>query len=47
MTNNKSKHPSQPVSLLQRLLWGGSLAAVVGVLGLLATQQSIAADIVV
>ena len=47
MMNRKSKHPSQPVSLVQRLFWGGSLAAVVGVLGLLATQPSIAADVVV
>lgn len=45
--NRKSGHPSQPVSFAQRVFWGSSLAAVVGVLGLLATQQSVAADIVV
>lgn len=45
--NRKSKHPSQPVSFAQRVFWGSSLAAVVGVLGLLATQQSVAAGIVV
>ncbi|MCB1772510.1 MAG: DUF411 domain-containing protein [Gammaproteobacteria bacterium] len=42
-----SKHSPQPVSFTQRWLWGGSLAAVVGLLGLLATQQSVAADVVV
>lgn len=47
MMNIKSKHPSQPVSLVQRVFWGGSLAAILGVLGSLATQQSIAADLVV
>jgi hypothetical protein len=47
MMNRKSKRPSQAVSLGQRVFWGGSLAAVIGVLGLLATQQSAAADIVV
>ena len=45
--NRKSGHPSQPVSFAQRVFWGSSLAAVVGVLGLLATQQSVAAGIVV
>ena len=47
MMNIKSKHPSEPVSLVQRVFWGGSLAAILGVLGSLATQQSIAADLVV
>jgi hypothetical protein len=47
MMNRKSKSPSRPVSFAQRVFWGSSLAAVVGVLGLLATQQSVAADIVV
>lgn len=45
--NRKSKRPSQPASVVQRVFWGGGLAALVGVLGLLATQQGIAADIVV
>jgi hypothetical protein len=47
MMNRKSKRSSQPVSYAQWVLRGGSLAGVVGVLGLLATQQSVAADIVV
>jgi len=47
MMNRKSKRPTQTVSLVQRVFWGGSLAAVFGMLGLLATQQSVAADIVV
>ena len=47
MMIRKSKRPSQMVSLAQRVFWGGSLAAVVGVLGLLVAQQSVAADVVV
>ena len=42
-----SKRPSQSVSLAKRAFWGGSLVAVLGVLGLLVTQQRVAADIVV
>lgn len=45
--NRKRKRPSQPVSLGRRAFWGGSLVAILGVLGLLVTQQSVAADIVV
>lgn len=45
--NRKSESRSQPGSLGQRVFWGGSLAALVAVLGLLATQPSVAADIVV
>lgn len=47
MMKRRSKRRSQPVSFAQRVFWGSSLAAAVGVLGLLATQQSVAADIVV
>ena len=47
MMKRKSKRRSQPASFAQRVFWGGGLAAVIGVLGLLATQQSVAADIVV
>lgn len=42
-----SKRPSQSVSLANRAFWSGSLVAVLGVLGLLVTQQTVAADIVV
>jgi len=45
--NRESESRSQPGAFGQRIFWGGSLAALVGVLGLLATQQSVAADIVV
>lgn len=45
--NRMRKHPSQKRPSQRWMIWGGSLAAVLGVLVLLATQQSIAADIVV
>ena len=44
---DKSMRPSRPGALAQRVFWGGSLAAVVGVLVLLGGQQSVAAEIVV
>jgi hypothetical protein len=48
MMNEEDKRPSQPVSLVQRVFWGGGLAAaVVGALGLMATQEIVAADSVV
>ena len=47
MMKRRSKRRSQPVSVAQRVFWGSSLVAVISVFGLLATQQSVAADIVV
>jgi len=47
MMKRKDKSWSQPGAMGQRILWGGSLAAMLSLLGLLATQQSAAADIVV
>jgi len=47
MMHRKSKRPSQPGSLAKRSFWGGSVAAILGVLVLLAPQQSAAADVVV
>lgn len=44
--NRKGKDRSQSGSVRQ-WIFGGTLAAVLGALGLLATQQSVAADIVV
>ena len=45
--NRRDKSRSQPVSAVRRAFWGISLTALVGGLGLLVTQQSAAADIVV
>jgi hypothetical protein len=47
MMRRNTRRPSQPVSYAKRLFWGGSLAVVVGILGFMVTQQSVAADIVV
>lgn len=43
----KGESRSQAGTLGRRIFWGGSLAALLAVLGLLAAQQSVAADIVV
>ena len=45
--NTMRKQPSQKRASERWMIWGGSLATVLGVLVLLVTQQSIAADIVV
>ena len=47
MMNKRDKSRSQPASAVRRAFWGISLTALVGGLGLLVTQQSAAADIVV
>jgi len=47
MMNRKTKHLPQTNASNRWMIWGGSLVAVLGVLGLLLTQQSVAADIVV
>ena len=45
--NSKRKQPPQTNLLKRWTIWLGSLAAVLGVLALLLTQQTVAADIVV
>jgi len=47
MMHTKSKRSSKTGSTGQRFVLGGGLAAMLGVLGLLAAQQGVAADIVV
>lgn len=47
MMNRKTKHLPQTNTSNRWMIWGGSLVAVLGVLLLLLTQQSVAADIVV
>lgn len=47
MMNRMRKLPSQKRASKRWMIWGGSLATVLGVLVLLVTQQSVAADIVV
>ena len=45
--NRKTKHLPETNASNRWMIWGGSLAVMVGVLVLLLTQQSVAADIVV
>lgn len=47
MMNRKTKQLPETNASNRWMIWGGSLVAVLGVLGLLLAQQSVAADIVV